>query len=219
MEIILAVVISFVLTALMGKALIPALVKLKVGQSIKEIGPKWHMTKQGTPTMGGLMFIFAVILCLVGNLGSMKDYTVFYVLALSLCFGLVGFLDDDEGIGVNIHNELFQLRQLALAHHGQNHFHILLGIGPGPMEVGRAALQLPVNGLHNGLMLLGDDQGHPGIVKAIDHGINDLAADKDHNTAVKGLADVLEHQARQQHHGGIKNNGYSANGHIAVLLF
>ena len=44
--------------------------------------------------MGGLMFIFAVILCLVGNLGSMKDYTVFYVLALSLCFGLVGFLDD-----------------------------------------------------------------------------------------------------------------------------
>ena len=44
--------------------------------------------------MGGLMFIFAVILCLVGNLGSMKDYTVFYVLALSLCFGLVGVLDD-----------------------------------------------------------------------------------------------------------------------------
>ena len=45
MEIILAVVISFVLTALMGKALIPALVKLKVGQSIKEIGPKWQDRK------------------------------------------------------------------------------------------------------------------------------------------------------------------------------
>ena len=60
----------------------------------REIGPTWHNNKAGTPLMGGLMFIFAVILCLVGNLGSMKDYTVFYVLALSLCFGLVGFLDD-----------------------------------------------------------------------------------------------------------------------------
>ena len=44
--------------------------------------------------MGGLMFIFAAILCLLGNLPVIKDYTVFYVLALSLCFGLVGFLDD-----------------------------------------------------------------------------------------------------------------------------
>jgi phospho-N-acetylmuramoyl-pentapeptide-transferase len=44
--------------------------------------------------MGGLFFIFAAILCVVGNLFVMQDYTVLYVLALSLCFGLVGFLDD-----------------------------------------------------------------------------------------------------------------------------
>ena len=74
--------------------LLPVLRALKAGQSVREIGPTWHNNKAGTPLMGGLMFIFAVILCLVGNLGSMKDYTVFYVLALSLCFGLVGFLDD-----------------------------------------------------------------------------------------------------------------------------
>jgi phospho-N-acetylmuramoyl-pentapeptide-transferase len=44
--------------------------------------------------MGGLFFILASIICLVANLTVMEDYTVFYVLALSLCFGLVGFLDD-----------------------------------------------------------------------------------------------------------------------------
>lgn len=44
--------------------------------------------------MGGLFFIFAAIICVVGNVLIMEDYTVLYVLALSLCFGLVGFLDD-----------------------------------------------------------------------------------------------------------------------------
>ena len=60
MEIILAALVSFVVTAVVGKLLIPALVRLKAGQSIQEIGPKWHMSKQGTPTMGGLMLIIGV---------------------------------------------------------------------------------------------------------------------------------------------------------------
>ena len=50
MYIILAGVISLIVTLIAGKLLIPALVKLKAGQSIKEIGPTWHMNKQGTPT-------------------------------------------------------------------------------------------------------------------------------------------------------------------------
>ena len=48
-EIVLPAVVSFIVTAIAGKLLIPALVRLKAGQSIKEIGPTWHMTKQGTP--------------------------------------------------------------------------------------------------------------------------------------------------------------------------
>ena len=60
MEIVLPVAVCFIVTAIAGKLLIPALVKLKAGQSIKEIGPSWHMTKQGTPTMGGLMFIIGI---------------------------------------------------------------------------------------------------------------------------------------------------------------
>ena len=48
-------------TALLGLAIIPWLRKLHFGQTILEIGPKWHEKKQGTPTMGGLMFIFGTI--------------------------------------------------------------------------------------------------------------------------------------------------------------
>ena len=83
-----------VLSGAIGFVLLPVLRALKAGQSIREVGPTWHNYKAGTPMMGGLMFIFAAILCLVGNLFTIKDYTPFYVLGLGLCFGLIGFLDD-----------------------------------------------------------------------------------------------------------------------------
>lgn len=83
-----------VLSGVLGYFLLPVLRALKAGQSIREVGPTWHNYKAGTPMMGGLMFIFAAILCLAGNLITIEDYTVFYVLGLSLCFGLIGFLDD-----------------------------------------------------------------------------------------------------------------------------
>ena len=86
--------ISVVLTAVLGRLLLPLLRALKAGQSIRELGPTWHNNKAGTPMMGGLMFIASAILCLLGNLPFMEDYSVFVTLALALCFGLVGFLDD-----------------------------------------------------------------------------------------------------------------------------
>ncbi len=93
-RILITVVAGGVLSALIGFLLLPVLRALKAGQSIREVGPTWHNNKAGTPMMGGLFFIFSAILCIVGNLPVMTDYTVLYVLALSLCFGLVGFLDD-----------------------------------------------------------------------------------------------------------------------------
>ncbi len=93
-KVIITAVVAAVLSGVIGYFLIPALRALKAGQSIREIGPTWHNEKSGTPMMGGLMFIAATILCLVGNIPSMQEYSVFYVLALSLCFGFVGFLDD-----------------------------------------------------------------------------------------------------------------------------
>ncbi len=93
-RVLVAAVVSCALSGLLGYLLLPVLRALKAGQSIREIGPTWHNYKAGTPMMGGLMFIFAAIICLVCNLPYMEDYTVFYVLILSLCFGFVGFLDD-----------------------------------------------------------------------------------------------------------------------------
>ena len=57
MTYILSFIVAFGVTAIAGQILIPVLRRLKAGQSIREDGPTWHMSKQGTPTMGGLMFI------------------------------------------------------------------------------------------------------------------------------------------------------------------
>ncbi len=93
-RILITVVAGGILSGLIGVLLLPVLRALKAGQSIREVGPTWHNNKAGTPMMGGLFFILGAIFCIVGNLAIMVDYTVLYVLALSLCFGLVGFLDD-----------------------------------------------------------------------------------------------------------------------------
>ncbi len=93
-RILVTVVAGGVLSGLLGILLLPVLRALKAGQSIREVGPTWHNSKAGTPMMGGLFFIFAAIICVAGNVLIMEDHTVLYVLALSLCFGLVGFLDD-----------------------------------------------------------------------------------------------------------------------------
>jgi len=97
----IAVIAGFVISAVLGKFLIPMLRRLKAGQSIKEDGPTWHMAKQGTPTMGGIMFIAAtavvsVALCLRAHAASPENgaWTWLVVLAFALVFGIIGFLDD-----------------------------------------------------------------------------------------------------------------------------
>ena len=59
---ILSAVLSFVIAAVLGPILIPALHRLKFGQEIREIGPNWHKKKSGTPTMGGFIFIIPVVI-------------------------------------------------------------------------------------------------------------------------------------------------------------
>ncbi len=93
-KIILTALAGCILADVAGYFLLPVLRALKAGQSVRDIGPTWHNNKAGTPLMGGLMFVLASILCLVFNIPWMQEYSVFYVLALALCFGLVGFLDD-----------------------------------------------------------------------------------------------------------------------------
>ena len=93
-RVIVTALISCGITAAVGYLLLPVLRALKAGQSIREVGPTWHNSKAGTPMMGGLMFIISAVLCLLMNIPFMRDYSVFFVLGLGLCFGLVGFLDD-----------------------------------------------------------------------------------------------------------------------------
>ena len=93
-RILITAVVGCALSWALGHFLLPVLHALKAGASIREIGPTWHNNKTGTPIMGGLMFIFASILCLLLNLTAMTDYSVFFVLALGLCHGFIGFLDD-----------------------------------------------------------------------------------------------------------------------------
>ena len=94
MLIILA--ISFIISVILGPIIIPLLRRFKFGQSIREEGPKSHMKKAGTPTMGGVIFLLSiiattVIMSLVK--GAFTSQTIILVLVL-IGFGVVGFLDD-----------------------------------------------------------------------------------------------------------------------------
>ena len=101
MKIIIACILSFAVSAITGKFLVPELRKLKAGQSIREDGPTWHAGKAGTPTMGGLMFILGILVSILvcGWKGMMAgDLKHLYIFAFALIFGVIGFLDDFEKV-------------------------------------------------------------------------------------------------------------------------
>ena len=107
---------AFLATALLGFIIVPFLHKLKFGQTILDIGPNWHKSKQGTPTMGGIMFIIGIVLSIVltltlalavgGDSGlyaqltsttpQHKIFTVRMIAGavMALSFGFIGFIDD-----------------------------------------------------------------------------------------------------------------------------
>lgn len=105
-----AIIISFLITVILGKFMIPFLHKLKYGQTILEIGPSWHKNKQGTPTMGGIMFIISTIIATVicvpmyyaisAKNGMYVTETPFMItkifagLGMAVAYGLVGVIDD-----------------------------------------------------------------------------------------------------------------------------
>ena len=84
-------VTAFIVCALIGPVLIPYLHKLKFGQSIRECGPASHMKKSGTPTMGGLMMLAALVLALCW--GKFTPH-VLMALVLTLGHAVIGFIDD-----------------------------------------------------------------------------------------------------------------------------
>ena len=149
--IIMAVVLAFAITAISGMWLLPILRKLHFGQTILDIGPRWHKNKQGTPTMGGIMFIFGIVLSVVvsfllmqlGGGGTARPDSaaikarLFYGLMLAIAFGLIGFTDDylkvvrkqNEGLTPNqklFLQLLFGIGYLALLHVSGNRSTVLV---------------------------------------------------------------------------------------------
>ncbi len=120
-RILITALAGAVLSGLLGFLLLPVLRALKAGQSIREVGPTWHNYKAGTPMMGGIMFITALVICLLVAIPTVEDYSVYFVLVMSLCFGLIGFVDDfckmlkkqNEGL-TSIQKLLLQLAVSAL---------------------------------------------------------------------------------------------------------
>ncbi len=98
---IFALLATFGITVAISRKLIPILKSRKMGQPILEIGPRWHKSKEGTPTMGGLAFIIAaVIVSIVGSVylaltdGIRTTLPFMFTLALGVCNGLIGCVDD-----------------------------------------------------------------------------------------------------------------------------
>lgn len=104
---LVTLVAAFLLSSVIGVWLIPFLHKLHYGQTILNIGPAWHKSKQGTPIMGGIMFIIGSILaCAAGwctiaffaqGLVDASSHGTFYLVGgflMALGFGVIGFLDD-----------------------------------------------------------------------------------------------------------------------------
>ena len=130
---IVAAVISFAISAALGKALIPWLHKLKYGQPIKEIGPTWHASKQGTPTMGGIMFIAGTVVaaCIAIPLAGIAGKRIVTVdlgvrvwggLIMGVLYGIVGFADDylkvvrHNNDGLSFWQKIFSQTAIAAAY-------------------------------------------------------------------------------------------------------
>ena len=119
-----AALISFGVTALLGKWMVPFLHRINFGQTIRESGPTWHRKKNGTPVMGGLMFIIgmivAVAVCvpLYFRVSGMDPNEMLMSakvgggLLMACAFGLIGFLDDyikvvkKRNLGLNVKQKL-----------------------------------------------------------------------------------------------------------------
>ena len=101
LKIVIVISIALLVAAINGIFLIPLLHKLKFGQEIREEGPKWHKAKSGTPTMGGFIFIIALLIAVIVGIfvfGIYKDAkllkSVTVITLAAVGFGAIGFVDD-----------------------------------------------------------------------------------------------------------------------------
>ncbi|WP_044476814.1 phospho-N-acetylmuramoyl-pentapeptide-transferase [Oceanobacillus massiliensis] len=121
---LITIAIAFLITVLLSPIFIPFLRRLKFGQSIREEGPQSHMKKTGTPTMGGLMIIFSIIITslIMGSRAgdSGIGYELWLLIFVLFGYGLLGFLDDfikvvmKRNLGLTSKQKLFGQIVIAL---------------------------------------------------------------------------------------------------------
>ena len=112
LSIYLPVLISFFVSVSLGPVIIPFLKRLKAGQTIRGEGPRSHLKKNGTPTMGGILILSAVV---AASLFYVKDYPkIIPVLFLTVAFGLIGFLDDYLKVVLKRSDGLLPMQKMAL---------------------------------------------------------------------------------------------------------
>ena len=123
---ILFCILAFMLSAILGKFLIPVLKKLKVGQSERQDGPRAHLIKQGTPTMGGTFMIISIIVLSLFYMVYERNFettrNILILMLVSIGFGMVGFLDDYKKVvlhntdGLSPKKKLFGLLIISLVY-------------------------------------------------------------------------------------------------------
>ena len=92
--------LSFVITMILGLIIVPILKKLKVGQIERDDGPQSHLKKQGTPTMGGIIIMFGIVIVTIAayiyysNIDIDLAKNLIPILGLTIGFGIIGFIDD-----------------------------------------------------------------------------------------------------------------------------
>ena len=106
------VLISFALSVIMGPVVIPVLRRLKMDQTEREEGVKSHLKKAGTPTMGGVIILTAVVITSVIYIGRYPN--IIPILFVTLGFGLIGFLDDYLKVVLKRSDGLFPKQKMAL---------------------------------------------------------------------------------------------------------
>ena len=112
MQVVIPVLIAFLISVILGPIIIPFLRRLKMGQTERVDGVQSHLKKAGTPTMGGIIFLLAVV---VTSLFYIKDYPkIIPILFLTLGFGLIGFLDDYLKVVMKRSDGLYPKQKMAL---------------------------------------------------------------------------------------------------------